>query len=1008
MDTKKFMHKLSDQLEESVRQTVSKAINSGVEKGTDDKITIDINEVDINGIEEAIEKETKQKTSKIKVNANISIEPNKIDFSKIEKEIDKIYKRAGDKAVSSKAEKRFLDLINTLRKNNQDVKEKYLNYEKVLRDPKGQYVGQYINYEPKDVTNEFLKNQVEAQKETGKAAKEASKTIIRAQDDIQAEIIETNKSIEQEKQRLETLKKQISGDNSTSGKAKATADLRFWNQKINDANGSSTDSQIVAYMNARMAAEKIGVAQSSLDRYFNAEAIGRYPRALKNLEHSAKITETSIEELEARVKGLNEEFLTAPNLSKSDKAWINFVDELNKVENESEETKQALKEAIEISSNQDAGSAIDALAMAYEKVDENARQAANSVQDLWIRSEGGSASNNFVRRALNEFASTTTRTHVDNKGNVISSQTWDINYDKMKSSILQKDREILALEYQIQNAQGDTSGSQRTLDILKQQRLAYFDILDAAINDPIYEVTDAEKTQLNLIRQIEQEKILGLQQDEKALALAKAQTSAEKEYANEVDKANKISKEQASKQNNTAAAAYDTLTQKAKEYYKLQQDALSGRASKNELLALSDFEIEWTNAANGVGKYEAALNGSKESLAKLATAQKNFNEAFSSTSKVVLKTSESLREMEKRLRNLAESGKYTTGLKTDLMQLADRINIFNSQAFDFNSDKAIKEINRIKEKEEELIQRTKAADEKLASQDSISKLNRKIEEFISKNTRMGRKFRKEFEKLKIEWDAEETIDGVKRLNTQFNKLQAEVYAADKAGKSFFTTLSGRIKQMSTNFIAMYFSLYDIVRYFRTAINVIKDLDYALVDLRKTTTMTTKDLNSFYMESSNIAKQLGASSKEIIQQAANWSRLGFSSKEAATEMAKLSSQFAAISPGMSLDTSTDDLVSTMKAFHIEVDNVERDIMDNVNRIGNTFATSNAEIGEMLKRSSAAMNAANNSLKETIALESAAVQITRNAETTGTAFRTISMRIRGKQSLPPCTVMYMLCA
>ena len=49
--------------------------------------------------------------------------------------------------------------------------------------------------------------------------------------------------------------------------------------------------------------------------------------------------------------------------------------------------------------------------------------------------------------------------------------------------------------------------------------------------------------------------------------------------------------------------------------------------------------------------------------------------------------------------------------------------------------------------------------------------------------------------------------------------------------------------------------------------------------------------------------------------------------------------------------------------------------------------------MLTRSSAAMKAANNTLEETIALESAAVQITRNAETTGTAFRTVSMRIRG---------------
>lgn len=52
----------------------------------------------------------------------------------------------------------------------------------------------------------------------------------------------------------------------------------------------------------------------------------------------------------------------------------------------------------------------------------------------------------------------------------------------------------------------------------------------------------------------------------------------------------------------------------------------------------------------------------------------------------------------------------------------------------------------------------------------------------------------------------------------------------------------------------------------------------------------------------------------------------------------------------------------------------------------MATSNDEIVEMLKRSSAAMHEANNTIEETIALESAAVQITRNAETTGTAFRT----------------------
>lgn len=99
---------------------------------------------------------------------------------------------------------------------------------------------------------------------------------------------------------------------------------------------------------------------------------------------------------------------------------------------------------------------------------------------------------------------------------------------------------------------------------------------------------------------------------------------------------------------------------------------------------------------------------------------------------------------------------------------------------------------------------------------------------------------------------------------------------------------------------------------------------------------------------------------------------------------------------------------MKAFHIDVTDVESEIMDAVNRIGNTMATSNQEVGEMLKRSSAAMAEANNTLAETIALESAAVQITRNAETTGTAFRTISMRIRGKYTMPPWVETLKLCA
>lgn len=49
--------------------------------------------------------------------------------------------------------------------------------------------------------------------------------------------------------------------------------------------------------------------------------------------------------------------------------------------------------------------------------------------------------------------------------------------------------------------------------------------------------------------------------------------------------------------------------------------------------------------------------------------------------------------------------------------------------------------------------------------------------------------------------------------------------------------------------------------------------------------------------------------------------------------------------------------------------------------NTAATSNEEIVQMLQRSSSSMAEANNSLEETIALETAAVEITRDAASVG---------------------------
>lgn len=190
-----------------------------------------------------------------------------------------------------------------------------------------------------------------------------------------------------------------------------------------------------------------------------------------------------------------------------------------------------------------------------------------------------------------------------------------------------------------------------------------------------------------------------------------------------------------------------------------------------------------------------------------------------------------------------------------------------------------------------------------------------------------------------------------------------------------------------------FLVMKLIQSIRNGISNVKALDTALVDLKKTTTMTSTELEDFYYSSNKVGKQMGVTTEEIIKQAAAWSRLGYSSAEAATKMAKYSSMFASISPGMSTDEAQEGLVSIIKAWGLDVEDVEREIMDNINTLGNHFAESNADLVNGMKRSAAALAATGTTYQEAFALFTGAQEVLQNAEVGGRALRSVSMRIRG---------------
>lgn len=278
---------------------------------------------------------------------------------------------------------------------------------------------------------------------------------------------------------------------------------------------------------------------------------------------------------------------------------------------------------------------------------------------------------------------------------------------------------------------------------------------------------------------------------------------------------------------------------------------------------------------------------------------------------------------------------------------------------------------------------------KLAGQKEIDKINKILRE----NSAMSSEAKAKIKAYKQELISGNPSASLEKIHGEIMKIVNAEELAGRTGRSFFDTLKNSgFHQIAAQMAGM-FGFYDVINLGKEAISTIVSLDDALVDLKKTTAMNSTQLEDFYYDANDVAKQMGVTTEEIITQASAWSRLGYSSQEAATTMAKLSSKFASISPGMSTDEAQEGLVSIMKAFDIDPDDVETEIMDKVNVLGNKFAEENQDVIEGLKRSAAAMSAMGQSFTDTAALFTGGMEILQDSESMGTALRTLSMRVRG---------------
>lgn len=245
---------------------------------------------------------------------------------------------------------------------------------------------------------------------------------------------------------------------------------------------------------------------------------------------------------------------------------------------------------------------------------------------------------------------------------------------------------------------------------------------------------------------------------------------------------------------------------------------------------------------------------------------------------------------------------------------------------------------------------------------------------------------------------------VYKLEMEYDKLNGQIrtyirntnMAVPETGKlnSLFGKLGAKLKQYSMYFGASTI-VFRLISAVRNGITAVKDLDKAMVELKKVTDETEGTYKRFLNTAAETSARIGTTVTDLVNSTADFARLGYSMQEAA-KLAEVAGIYMNVADGLdSIDTASEDIISTMKAFGIEASNA-MEIVDKFNSTGNNFAISSAGVGEAMKRSAAALAAAGNDINETIGLITAANTVVQDPDVVGTALKTLAMRLRGTKT------------
>lgn len=389
---------------------------------------------------------------------------------------------------------------------------------------------------------------------------------------------------------------------------------------------------------------------------------------------------------------------------------------------------------------------------------------------------------------------------------------------------------------------------------------------------------------------------------------------------------------------------YKTLIKYAERYAQINEKQRNGQMlDYSEQAFLNRYGTFYENAINKTGLFVTAQGEASDALKQLRQQfDDTMNEAQTSA------FTDSLEEMGEALQKLGNGNWNEDGVRV-LQDLNDEFEnlVKTSEEYEKASPDRRNQIQNqvlsFRGRLNEAVQQAGGGYYSPADEKDAATLNRRMSEWMYKNSAATEYF------PQIQY-LQDAINGASAGNLDeiaaaFERIKTQATEAGDVGKSFGETLKGSFKGMA-RYLLTYADLYEVINIAKQGVNIVRELDTALTEMRKVSDEPLSVLKDFAQHGSfEAADRVGTTSKQILESTADWMRLG-ESFEQAQKSAEQSTVLLNVSEFQDINAATESLTAMSQAYK-DLDKSE--IIDKLNYVGNNYAISTSELAESLQKS-----------------------------------------------------------